>query len=537
MPAARRVADSFVAAHRIRVAFDADRALRVVPHELRQSVDRRDRAGFQRGLARVEQHVAERQHQAAVRVARFELFELALERARALLCRLRLRELAPRRHVLWMSSSLRSPLGLRLGALCRFSLARARLGDDAVALRLAAFGLFARSRFRYELARDVRIALRDIRAMLDELQRFPILVCCIGGSERVAGRLELVGRDSPRERLARYVGDRLARLLDALDTSGRPLQPAAAIERSAIAAPLRIPGRITTLLCGSTGTGAAHDRVLRPINSGALVRRSSSSSVRKPAWTSDTNAGSPDSARWPSQGLHRGAASTASRRARSDVSVFDSVLGGGSFSRASVSLRAAKLSPAPAFSASAMLARARRSPPRKQRHRAIRRGRVIGASQQRRADQQQAEQQHDSLLVTIHLYSPSIGLSLPTRRCRFHASGARQGAASQCAARTPKKRVRIPEKSSRPKRFEASTRWRGTRFAYVRTEIQPIGKGDSPMAEIPRNEIRRRRVPISWVQPAIAGSRARGRKGQSPKVPSVSLQPSSAPLTSSRKRR
>jgi hypothetical protein len=96
--------------------------------------------------------------------------------------------------------------------------ARTRVGDDPIALSFGTLDFLARLRFRDELARDVRVTLRDVRAMLDELKRLTLLVGLIRGRERVARCLELLAGNSADERLARNFRDRLARLLDAVDS-------------------------------------------------------------------------------------------------------------------------------------------------------------------------------------------------------------------------------------------------------------------------------------------------------------------------------
>jgi hypothetical protein len=62
------------------------------------------------------------------------------------------------------------------------------------------------------------MSLRDVRAMLDQRKRFTFFECRVGGCKRVACSSQLFRGNSPGERLARDGVDRLASLLEGLDS-------------------------------------------------------------------------------------------------------------------------------------------------------------------------------------------------------------------------------------------------------------------------------------------------------------------------------
>jgi hypothetical protein len=110
---------------------------------------------------------------------------------------------------------------LRGGSLCRFRFAGACVGDDAVALDFGLLDLFTRLRFRNALARDVRVALRNVSAVLDERKRPAFLDGGVGGCKRVACGSKLLRCDSACKRLARDCVNRLSGLLERLDAVGQ----------------------------------------------------------------------------------------------------------------------------------------------------------------------------------------------------------------------------------------------------------------------------------------------------------------------------
>lgn len=70
-------------ASRVRVPLDQHVALRMLPHELRDLLERAGGAGLQRGLVAREQHVAERDHESALRLHRLQALEIRLDAANA----------------------------------------------------------------------------------------------------------------------------------------------------------------------------------------------------------------------------------------------------------------------------------------------------------------------------------------------------------------------------------------------------------------------------------------------------------------------